>query len=155
MGIDSRDADELAVERRPLVFSKRAHRAEVLGGAGPSSLHRNADRLELGLEVADAHAECEPSARDDVEAGELLGEDHRVALRQDHDACGETDPLGMRCEERKRNKPSRIGSSGSIGEGGTRGSGTTTCSPTHSESYPSSSASAPIRARPSRSAVRF
>ena len=39
-----------------------------------------------------------------------------------------------------------MGSSGSIGEGSTRGLGTTTCSPAHSESYPSSSASAAIRA---------
>ena len=39
-----------------------------------------------------------------------------------------------------------MGSSGSIGEGSTRGLGTTTCSPAHKESYPSSSASAAIRA---------
>ena len=56
MGVNSREADELAVERRPLVFPEYPHRAKVLGRAGPASLHRNADRLELGLEVADAHA---------------------------------------------------------------------------------------------------
>src|SRR6185503_4930448 len=38
-----------------------------------------------------------------------------------------------------------MGSRGSIGDGGTRGSGTTTCSPSHSESYPRSSASGPSR----------
>jgi hypothetical protein len=100
MGADSREADERAVERRPLVFPERAHRAEVLGGPSPASLHRDPDCLHLGLEVADAHPEGEPSARDDVEAGELLGENHRVALRQDHDARGEADPLGIRAPPR-------------------------------------------------------
>ncbi len=41
---------------------------------------------------------------------------------------------------------SRIGSVGSIGDGATRGSGSTTCSPAQSESNPTDSASLATRA---------
>ncbi len=44
---------------------------------------------------------------------------------------------------------SMMRSSGSIGDGGTRGSGSTTCSPPQSESKPAASAARATRAAPS------
>src|SRR4029453_9165155 len=41
---------------------------------------------EFLLVPADPHADREPPARERVERGELLREDHRIALRDDEDA---------------------------------------------------------------------
>src|SRR5262249_32215540 len=45
-----------------------------------------AERLELDGVPADADAQAEPSAREHVHGGRLLGDERGLALRQDHDA---------------------------------------------------------------------
>ena len=107
----------------------------------PRSLEVGADRPELRLEVADADAEREPPAGQHVEAGDLLGEHDRVALRHDHDAGREADRRRRRGRPRRARSAGRApGPAGAIGDGGTCGSGSTTCSPAHSESNPAASA---------------
>ncbi len=44
------------------------------------------------LEPADTDAELEPPATHAIEGGDLLGQDQRVALRQDDDAGQEAQP---------------------------------------------------------------
>ena len=59
-------------------------------------LERHADGGELLGEPTDAHAEDHSPAGEVVERRQLLGEDHRVALRQDEDAGGEANAFGRR-----------------------------------------------------------
>ena len=57
----------------------------------PRRRERHAERVELLFQPADADAELDASAREAVERRELLGEDERVALRQDQDPGREAD----------------------------------------------------------------
>src|SRR5581483_11270610 len=68
--------------RRP----QGAHGAYVLLGPSDTLRERNADRLELLGEPADADAERQPSARQHVDRCALLCEDDGVALRKDENA---------------------------------------------------------------------
>ena len=103
----------------------------VVGSSG-SLGERDADRVELRLEVADADPEEEPATAQKVEASDLFRQHQRVALRDDDDPGAEQHSLGRR---RRRTPGAPAGrdieSVGSIGDGGTRGDGSATCSPAH------------------------
>jgi hypothetical protein len=104
VGVDALEVDVLAVERGRLVLPEAAHGGQVLVRACPAALHRDADRGHLGLEVGDPDAEDQPPAGEDVEAGDLLGQHQRVALRQDDHAGAEQDALGVRGDVRERHE---------------------------------------------------
>ena len=57
-------------------------------------LHVDAERLELGDRRALAHAELEAAVRQQVEAGELLGDARGMVGGELHDAVAEPDVLG-------------------------------------------------------------
>ena len=89
------EVDELAVMAGSIA-PQRTQRGDVVVGARRSPLERHADGGELLGEPTDAHAEDHSPAGEVVERRQLLGEDHRVALRQDEDAGGEANALGRR-----------------------------------------------------------
>ena len=86
MGLDVLEGHEAPAVGGPLLAPDRPHRGQVFVGHRAPRLERNAERPELGLEVSDAHAENQAAAGEDVERRELLGQDQRVALRDDDDA---------------------------------------------------------------------
>src|SRR5204863_10905 len=76
------------------------HGLEILDGAGALVIERNAERVELRLQVPDAEAEDESSAGDHVDARQFLGEHQRIALRPDDDRGAEAAPLRVRSDQR-------------------------------------------------------
>ena len=95
------EVGETTVVRACRVAPDGEHRVEVLVGAGGALRQLHAQRGELGLQVPHAHAEVQPPLRQHVEARGLLGEDERVALREDDDAGAEREPLGRGRDERE------------------------------------------------------
>jgi hypothetical protein len=83
--------EEAPLERLRLVLPQRADGAHRLRRARAALLERDAERVELLLQPADADAEDGAAARQHVERGDLLGDVERVALRQDQDAGGDLD----------------------------------------------------------------
>ena len=79
-----------------------ADRREVLVGDAAALLERGAEGAELRLEIAHADAEDEAAIRHDVERGQLLREDQRIALGQDDDPRAEADPARVRGQEGER-----------------------------------------------------
>src|SRR5436309_8567887 len=110
----------------------RADRGEVLLRARASGLEWDADRSELLLDVADANPEDEPTTGEDVERRELLCKDQRIAEGQDDDSGTQHRRRGQGGQDDNDPIGSRMGSSGSIGDGGWRGSATTASNHTQS-----------------------
>ena len=72
-------------------------------------------RLVLLALPADADAEVDAAAREDVERGELLGQHRRPAQRGEQDVGAEPDPVGLRRdrgEDRERLEPVAVGTGG-------------------------------------------
>ena len=84
--LSSREVRELARERGARLAPEPAHHVDVLVGARAAPLERDAERVELLAQPADADAEVDPAARQAVERRDLLREHERVALRKDQDA---------------------------------------------------------------------
>src|SRR2546428_352621 len=78
------------MSRAPTSATHPSPPAAARVGDGAALLERGAERAELRLQIADADAEDQPAVREPVEAGQLLGQHERVALRQDDDAGAET-----------------------------------------------------------------
>src|SRR5438105_2066035 len=81
----SRLGDHVVVE----LPEERLERLGVLVGASGALLERHADGVELLAQPAHADTQHHPAPREQVEGGQLLGEDDGVALREDQDAGGE------------------------------------------------------------------
>ena len=79
------DVVVVAVEVDAVVGPQLAQQPQPLLEARDPLLERHAERLVLGLHVAEPEADVEPALADDVERRELLGEHHRVVERRDHD----------------------------------------------------------------------
>ena len=68
------------------------HRVDVLIGDRAALGVVRPDGAELRLQVADADAQQEPPAGQDVDAGDLLGQGDRIALGQQEDAGAQATP---------------------------------------------------------------
>jgi len=64
-------------------------------------------KLELVVAVALADAEFEPAARQQVDGGRLLGEQHRVVPRQHHHGGAEPQGLGARGQPGQQSETGR------------------------------------------------
>ena len=85
-----------ALKRQGLALPQATDDFEPLVGARAAFLARNAEALELLDLVADAHAQLEPAAGDDVHGRRVFSQPHRVVKRQQHDAGTDVDRLGTR-----------------------------------------------------------
>ena len=65
-----------------------------LVGSAAALPQRHAGHLVFMRVPPDAETEFEPTARQVLQAGDLLGDKDRVAQRRDQDAGGEADALG-------------------------------------------------------------
>ena len=101
MCVDAREVDVPAVELGRRHRPESTHRFEVLVGAGGALVQRNAERGELGGEVAHADAH-EPPTRDLIDARQLLGQQHRLVQRQLQDAGADRDRRGVGGRQRER-----------------------------------------------------
>src|SRR3989454_3071178 len=81
--LDAAKREEPTVILRLVLRPDREHRLEVLDRALPLVGERDAERVELGLQVPDPEAEDEAPAGDDVDARELLRQHQWIALRQE------------------------------------------------------------------------
>src|SRR4029453_18437856 len=102
MRLDALEGGEAAAIRGRSLHPDGADRGEVLVGGEAALLERGAEGAELRLEIANADAEDEPAIRHDVERGQLLREDERIALGQDDDPRAEADPARVRGQEGER-----------------------------------------------------
>src|SRR5207249_10548287 len=93
---------ERAVMARQRLRPQRAHRGEVFAAARGAIVERDAEGLELLAQPADADAEVEPAAREDVRIGDLLGRVERRPLRDEADPGAEANAAGQRCREPDR-----------------------------------------------------
>src|SRR5262249_10917239 len=80
------------------------HDLELLLDALAAIAKALAERLELHGVPADADAEAEPPAGEDVDLRRLLGDERGLALGQDDDASDELDAPGDRGAETEQNE---------------------------------------------------
>jgi hypothetical protein len=80
------------------------HRADVFVHQIVAAVEIDAQRLELGLEIAGADPEDHPAARKDVERGDRAGGDERVAIGQYHDVGLELEPGGHGSDHREHDE---------------------------------------------------
>jgi hypothetical protein len=71
-----------------------AQKLDLLLLAGAAGAEVLPEGLVLDVAPPDSHAEPEPAARKELEIGRLPRHQRRLALREDHDAAREPDPLG-------------------------------------------------------------
>ncbi len=89
--LDPAERGELTAQLGLLVAPQRAQGVDPLVGAAAAGLEGHADRLVLARHVPHADADLEATLREHVDRRQLLGQDDRVAQRQDHDAGAERD----------------------------------------------------------------
>jgi len=99
---ERRYPQERAVVARQRLRPERAHRGEVFAAARGAIVERDAEGLELLAQPADADAEVEPAAGEDVRIGDLLGRVQRRPLRDEADPRAEANAAGQRCREPDR-----------------------------------------------------
>src|SRR5262245_34016769 len=95
-----------AIARGPSLAQERHRLVEAFGRL----LDRNAEAREFRLAVTLAHAEVEPAARQQIERGDLLSQQHRIVPRQHHDRGAKAYSLCAPCKiaqeiERSRKLP--------------------------------------------------
>ena len=101
LGPHAGERHEAAVERRCFVGPDGDHGVEVLVGAGALVVERRPDRVELGLEVADADTEQEAAAADPVEGLDPLRQHQRLVQRDHGEAGAEQQRRGVGGQERQ------------------------------------------------------
>jgi hypothetical protein len=74
-----------------LLCPQRPDHLDVLVGPLTAFFEGRPERVELGLQIAGAEAEYQPSTGEDVHARQFLGEDERVALWKDDDPRAQPD----------------------------------------------------------------
>jgi hypothetical protein len=94
VGIDTVETDLVARVVRVFLSPDGDHRLDVLVGAPSALRHWRAKGLRLFWYRADADANDESPTREHIDAGELLGEEQRVVLRQEQHARAELQSLG-------------------------------------------------------------
>src|SRR5437868_7852303 len=95
-GIDAGvwEAVPLALECNVGIGPQRFHHLDLFLGPLAPVVEILVEAHELELVPADADAEPETAATEHVETGSLLGDQHRLALRQDQDLGRELDLPG-------------------------------------------------------------
>ena len=88
---------------------QRLHHPHLVGRALAAVVEILVEAGELDLVPADADPEPEPPAAQHIERRRLLGDQRRLALRQDQDARGEADALGAAGEKAEQHKRVVIG----------------------------------------------
>ena len=134
MRLDAGERREATVELRLFLRPQRPDRFDVLGRADASFLVWNADRIELAPHVADTDPEDEPPLGENVDPGQLLGQDDRVALRQEMIPLASLTRSVCAAAKASAAMVSSMSVSGAAGEGGSWGSIRTTCSPVQTDS---------------------
>ncbi len=121
MGVDPAERDEPAPISRPVHRPQRPQRTDVILHPRAAAGHRHPGRGELCGDVASREPGDQPPVRHHIQAGKLLGEDHRVAQRQHDDPAGHLDSSGVgghqrqshdRVEERQRGRHREAGRRG-------------------------------------------
>src|SRR5205823_5280443 len=79
----SGEGDELAVVGGDLVRPQARHGPDVVVAAGAPPLEGDPEGGELLRRPAEADAEVDTPAGEVIEGHDLLGQDHRIALRED------------------------------------------------------------------------
>ena len=82
---------ELTLVGGLVLAPQRPHGGDPVVGASAALGEGDADGVELLLQPAHPHTQLHPAARQVVEGGDLLGQDHRVALGLDQDPGGQVD----------------------------------------------------------------
>ncbi len=85
---------EAAGEIDQVLSPQEPHPLDLLGLARAAGLPLDVERLVLDMVPADADAESQPAAAQDVDLGRLLGDHAGLALRQDQHAAAQLDLLG-------------------------------------------------------------
>src|SRR6266566_2290338 len=94
------DRMELALEADDAFGPEPAHELDLLFEAPCAVLKRNAERGELDRVPANAHAQAQLALGQPIQIGGLLGDEHRLTLRQDNDARQVAQPWRGACQER-------------------------------------------------------
>ena len=84
---------EAAVEGDEVFGPQAAHHLDLLGLPRAARLPRGTERLIFDMVPADADAEAQPPAAQDIDFGCLLGDEAGLALRQDQHAAAQLDVL--------------------------------------------------------------
>jgi hypothetical protein len=74
-GLHPAERDELAVIGGLGLGPEGAHGLEIIYRAWPFLLEGDAERIELGLEIPNPHAENHSALRQDVKTGQFFGQD--------------------------------------------------------------------------------
>src|SRR5262249_20587154 len=72
------------------------HGLQVFARALRAPFRRNPQRSKFFYEPANTHTKEQPAFREPVHAGDKLGGDKRITLRDQADTCPQFDPTGMR-----------------------------------------------------------
>ncbi len=103
---------ELALELHVRLGPQRLHEAHLLLGALAAGVEIHAQPLELDLVPADPDAEAKAALAQRVQAGRLLGDQRRLALRQDQHAGGKAQLLRDAGQEGEQHERVVIGGGG-------------------------------------------
>ena len=106
------DVVELALKGDVRLGPQRLHDPHLLGRTPPAVVEILVEADELDLVPADPDAEPEPPAAQHIERGRLLGNQHRLALRQDQDADGKADLLRAASQKPEQHERVVIGGGG-------------------------------------------
>jgi hypothetical protein len=98
------DPVPFAVEGDVRLRPQRPHDFDLLFRAAAAVVKILVETGELHLVPPDADAETEPAAREDVETGGLLGDEHGLALCQDQDLRREIADARASCEETEQHE---------------------------------------------------
>jgi len=90
--LHARERSELAREPRLVVVPEATHGIDVVVGPPPAGAERHADGLVLTGDITHADTDEEPALGQHVDRGQLLRQNHRIAQREDHNACTELHP---------------------------------------------------------------
>jgi hypothetical protein len=105
------DVMELALEAEERLRPEQLQHLHLLGEARAAAVYVLADRPVLGLLPADADAELEAAATDEVEFRRLLGNDRRLVQRQDQDRRNEVQAARLAGEDAKSRRGRSAGES--------------------------------------------
>ena len=89
--LTSFSAVEAAVETDQILRPQATQHLDLLGLPRAAGLPVDAERLVFDVVPADADAEPQPPAAEDVDLGRLLGDEAGLALRRDQHAARQAD----------------------------------------------------------------
>ena len=84
-----------APRERQVAAPESSQGVDVFGGSDTPLGERHTYSVELVRHIAHAESGLQTTPRQDVHRGQFLGQDHRVALREDHNAGPEPECPGV------------------------------------------------------------